>query len=171
MLRSQPLSQPPTGHGRTYGTDCHHKHASQSAGKQEFFSCLSKRYEEATHHSYTHNTHSSKRLLAATALHRAHNLLVVLNKQTSTYLSHNSPSTTRSLHDVVLVRSSIVRMSATVRNTNVRNHLRTVRRNAPLHPPPHSLPHSQTPTTDTQSLNKCLHSQQGVVGRMGKNGV
>lgn len=126
MLRSQPLSQPPTGHGRTYGTDCHHKHASQSAGKQEFFSCLSKRYEEATHHSYTHNTHSSKRLLAATALHRAHNLLVVLNKQTSTYLSHNSPSTTRSLHDVVLVRSSIVRMSATVRNTNVRNHLRTV---------------------------------------------
>ena len=126
MLNSKSPSQLPTGHGRTYGTDYHHKHASQSAGKQEFFSCLSKRYEEANHHFYTHITHSSKRLLAATALHRTHNLLVVLNKQTSTYLSYNTQSPTGSLHDVVLVRSSIVRMSATVRNTNVRNHLRTV---------------------------------------------
>ena len=55
MLRSQSLSQTPTGHGRTCGTDCHHTHASPSAGKRGFFSCLSRRCGEAT----THSAHAS----------------------------------------------------------------------------------------------------------------
>ena len=148
MLNNQPPSQPITGHGHTYGTDYHHKHASQNAEKQEFFSCLSRRYGEARNNSSHHIAHSSKRLLAATALHRAHNLLVVLNKQTSTYLSYNATSTTRSLHDVVLVRSSIVRMSATVRNTNVRNHLHSVtfepQPSKSSSAPIYSFPHTST---------------------------
>ena len=69
---------------------------------------------------------------------------------------------------MVLVGSSVVGMSATVRNTNVRNHLRTVRRNALLHPPFHNALRPQTPTTDTQSLNKCLHSRQGKEERWGE---
>ena len=76
--------QHPTGRGHTCGRGFHHKHASPSAEKREFFSYLSRRCGEARNDNARRITHSSERLLAAAALHRAHNLLVVLNKQTST---------------------------------------------------------------------------------------
>ena len=80
-----------TGHGRICGTDFHHKHELQNAGVRTVFSYYDQRYEESSsineQYSYT-----SKRLLAATAFHRANNFLVVLNNKSSTYSSFILPN-------------------------------------------------------------------------------
>ena len=127
MLPITPLHQPRTGPANTCGTDCRRKHESPSAGSGSSFSGRTHEHRESTRQPIPQRNNASQSLLAATALHSAHALLVVVHSETSTYSSHSpSKSPTRGLHNADRVGSGVVRVSSAVRNSSIRNHLQGV---------------------------------------------